>query len=207
MIFYFLFIRSIWSSINLKFKTSKYIYLSFIEKLSTHLTRISKSKAICSPAETHSSSFHVQSPLHHAAPFPWGHSEQVAAWWFPQLTVVPPPGVVAEESESKKNYLVASITVNTFLNCNNINQWCLSKYFHTTGGSGLTFAHSSCDFAIFVCLAIIIYRAASYNEYDIYVMDLRWRTSLNSSCKCLQTKKKLLITSDASVDVVTPTVI
>ena len=86
------------------------------ELLKINWRRISKSRAIYSPGETHSSSCHVQSPLHHAAPFPWGHSEQVAAWWCPQLTVVRPPGVVAEESESKKNYLVASITVNTFLN-------------------------------------------------------------------------------------------
>ena len=60
------------------------------------------SRAICSPVETHSSSCHVQSPLHHAAPFPWGQSEQVAASWIPQLTVVPPPGVVEEVSESKE---------------------------------------------------------------------------------------------------------
>ena len=38
--------------------------------------------------ETHVEVCHSHSPLHHGAPLPWGHSEQDAARWFPQLTLL-----------------------------------------------------------------------------------------------------------------------
>ena len=38
------------------------------------------------PLKVHSPFTHSHSPLHHAAPFPCGHSAQEFASWFPQFT-------------------------------------------------------------------------------------------------------------------------
>ena len=75
-------------------------------------------------------STHLQSPLHHHSPFPWGHSAHVFALWFPQLT---------EFSIIRKHITVTHI----YIECKHIDNYVnqssiryrnvkLTKFFYTS---------------------------------------------------------------------------
>ena len=87
---------------RLRFLNILFIAHTFITIFSSKLGRIKIFLNYIYYTSTHWSLIQLQSPLHQAAPLPWGQSAQFVARWFPQLTLeddVVPEGDVDPEGD------------------------------------------------------------------------------------------------------------